>query len=267
MTTTTLARTRDYLAGQRRTIIARALLGSLAGAVPIPFLDDLAVQRIVGDAYRRIAEAHHVDVDDEAVKALVHGATPPPSVVDMAASGIAFRLAGLAARRMLLALSTVKRARGAARTYVTMTLFDHYCARLHTGLALDGITALALRDEITRAIDNTPGTLVFHPFRRGLMAGARAVLRAPLELADLATRGALRKRLGGPREITDGEPVDQLELSFDAALAEKKNFLGRAVTAVELQLSAEVNPFLDTAIDSLDRRWRARIAAGTVRPK
>ncbi len=265
--TTTLARTRDYLSGQRRSIIARALLGSLAGAVPIPFLDDLAVERIVGDAYRRIANAHHVDVDDEAVKALVHGATAPPSVVDMAASGIAFRIAGVAARRMLLAVSTIRRARGAARTFVAMTLFDHYCARLHTGLALDGVTALALRDEIQRAIDNTPGALAFHPFRRGLAAGGRALLRAPLELADLATRGALRKRLGGPKEITDGEIVDPVDLAVDAALAEKRGFLARAVTSVEMQLSSEVNPFLDGAIDSLDRRWRARVAAGTVRGK
>ena len=73
-----------------------------------------------------------------------------------------------------------------------MTLFDHYCARLHTGLALDGATALALRGEIVKAIDNTPGALSFHPFRRGAMAAARASLKAPLELADIASGGRWR---------------------------------------------------------------------------
>ncbi len=50
---------------------------------------------------------------------------------------------------------------------------------------------------------------------------------------------------------------------MDAALASKTGFLSRTVAAVEAQLSAEVNPFLDGAISSLDRRWRARVAAGT----
>ena len=36
-----------------------------------------------------------------------------------------------------------------------------------------------------------------------------------------------------------------------------------AVAAVEVQLSAEANPFIDAAIESLDRRWRARVAAKT----
>ena len=81
----------------------------------------------------------------------------------------------------------------------------------------------------------------------------------------------MRKRLGAgkdkDKDIADGEPVDHVELAVDAALADKRGFLARAVTSVEMQLSAEVNPFLDAEIDSLDRRWRARVAAGTVRPK
>ncbi len=263
MTTQSLVTRRDYLDNQRRTIIARALAGALAGALPVPFLDDWAIGTIVGGGYRRIARAHGVDIDGDAIKNLVHGTTHPPSIADMAASGVAFRLAGRAARRMLLALATINRARSAARTFVTMTLFDHYCARLHTGLALDGPTALALRDEIGRAIDQTPGALAFHPFRRGAMSAARATLRAPLELADLATRGAVRRLLTRNSEVTEAEAVDELEASIETALASKTGFLSRTVAAVELQLSSEVNPFLDGAIEALDRRWRARQAART----
>jgi len=193
----------------------------------------------------------------------VHGSSPPPSIIDLAASGIMLRVAGRAARRMLIALATIDRARSAARTFLTMTLFDHYCAKLHTGLAIDSATALALRDEITRAIDQTPGALAFHPFRRGALAAVRATLRAPLELADLATRGALRRLLARrSTTITDAEAVDELDQAVETALASKTGFLSRTVAAVEVQLSAEGNPFLDAALDAFDRRWRARVAAG-----
>jgi hypothetical protein len=163
---------------------------------------------------------------------------------------------------MLVALATIDRARSAARTFVTMTLFDHYCARLHTGLAIDAGTALALRDEIGRAIDQTPGALAFHPFRRGAMAAARATLRAPLELADLATRGAVRRLLARRAGVTDAQAVDALDQAVETALASKTGFLSRTVAAVEVQLSAEANPFLDGVLDAFDRRWRARVAAG-----
>jgi hypothetical protein len=265
MTTTALARSRAYLAPQRRAIIGRAIAASLAGALPLPFLDDWAIGAILGRGYRKIAAAHQVDLDDEAVKALVFGEQRPPALADLAASGIAVRIAGRAARRMMLVLATINRARSAARTFTTMTLFDHYCARLHTGAALDGPTALALRGEIGKALDNTPGALAVHPFRRGALAAARATLRAPLELADLATRGAVRKLLARRSEVTEAEVVDDLDAAVEHALAEKTGFMSRTVAAVEIQLSAEANPFLDDAIENLDRRWRARAAAGPPR--
>jgi hypothetical protein len=142
-----------------------------------------------------------------------------------------------------------------------MTLFDHYCARLHTGLALDQPTALALREEIAKAIENTPGALSFQPFRRGALSAARATLRAPLELADLASGGALRRLLARKSEVTEAEAVDDLDRAVETALASKTGFLSRTVAAVEVQLSSEGNPFLDAAIENLDRRWRARMAA------
>jgi hypothetical protein len=258
---TALVPRRDYLVGQRRTIIARSLMGSLAGALPLPFLDDWAVGTILGGGYRKIAAAHQVDVTDEAVNHLVHGPTKPPKIANIAIGGVIARVASRAARRMMIAIATVNRARSAARTFVAMTLFDHYCAKLHTGLALDAATALALREEIVRSIDQTPGALAFHPFRRGALSAARATLRAPLELADLASGGRLRKLLASKSEVTTPQTVDEVEQAMEAVLADKTNFLSRTVAAIEVQLSSEINPFLDAAIDSLDRRWRARVAA------
>jgi hypothetical protein len=258
---TALVQRRDYLVGQRRTIIARALMGSLAGALPIPFLDDWAVGRLLGGGYRKIAAAHHVDVTDDAVDGLVHGASKPPAIAQMAIGGMLSRVATRAARRMMVAIATINRARSAARTFVAMTLFDHYCAKLHTGLALDAPTALALREEIIRTIDQTPGALAFHPFRRAALSAARATLKAPLELADLASGGRLRKMLASKSEVAMPETVDEVEQAMEAVLADKTTFLSRAVAAVEVQLSSEVNPYIDAAIESLDRRWRARVAA------
>lgn len=266
---TALVPRRDYLNGQRRMIIARALMGSLAGAVPLPFVDDMAVTRVLGGGYRKIAAAHQVDVTDEALNVLVHGAAKPPSVSGMAISGVLARVASTAARRMMVAIAAVNRARSAARTFVAMTLFDHYCAKLHTGLALDAGTAMKLREEIIKAIDGTPGALAFHPFRRGALAAARATVRAPLELADIASGGRLRKMLaarsGGGEGITEPERVDEMEQAMEQILADKTNFLSRTVAAVEAQLSSEINPFLDGAIESLDRRWRARVGAGLLK--
>jgi uncharacterized protein (DUF697 family) len=265
MTTTELARSRAYLADQRRAIIGRSIAAGFAGALPVPFLDDWVIGAILGRGYRNLAAAHQMDLDDAAVKALVFGSESPPSLTEIAVSQIALRIAGRTARRMMVVIATINRARSAARTFTAMTLFDHYCARLHTGPALDGPTALALRGEIGKAIENTPGALAVHPFRRGALAAARATLRAPLELADLATRGALRKLLARKSEVTEAEAVDDLDAAVENALASKAGFLSRAVAAVEIQLSAEVNPFLDGAIENLDRRWRARVAAGLPR--
>ncbi len=258
--TTALVTRRGYLDDHRRAIIARSLAGALAGAVPLPFLDDWAISVVLGGGYKRIARDHQIDVDTDAVTALVHGPSRPTSLVDMAAGGILLRIASATTKRMMVLIATVNRARAASRTYVTMTLFDHYCAKLHTGLAIDRVTALALREEIGRAIENTPGALSWRPFRRGVLAAARASLKAPLELADLASRGALRRLLSNNVEVTDAEVVDELDRTIETSLATKTNFLSRATAAVEVQLSAEGNPYLDAVIDNFDRRWRARQA-------
>ena len=110
-------------------------------------------------------------------------------------------------------------------------------------------------------VEQTPGALGFTPFRRGALSAARATLKAPLELADLATGGALRRLLAKKSEVTDAEAVTTLEKAVETALEQKSGFLSRTVAAVEVQLSAEANPFLDTLIDNFDRLWRARQAA------
>ena len=255
---TALTVRRDYLAAHRRLAVGRSLAAAASGLLPVPFVDDWLLEATLGGAFRRIAADHHVDVDKRAVKNLVHGRGKPANLVDLGASAVAARLATAGWRRVMIAMTAVRRARAASRYFATLTLFDHYCARVHTGLGLDGPRALEVSDAIARALAETPGGLSFEPFRRGALAGARTAARAPLELADRASGGRLRKLLGRGKDTAEAEAVDEVDELVERELSSSGGVLARAAAAVELQLSAEVNPFLDHAIDRFDTLWRAR---------
>jgi hypothetical protein len=260
VTTTALTLHRDYLSGHRRMIVGRTVAATLAGSLPVPFLDDWLVNNLLGGAYRKIAAARQVDLDATAIANLVHGRSQPTAVESMAAAAIGYRIASQTWKRMILAVTAARRARAAARTFLRVTLFDHYCTRLHTGLGLDGDRAMIVHDLIVRALDETPGSFSFEPFRKGALAAARATVKAPLELADIATGGALRRFLDKRSPVAEASAVSELDAAIDQQLAASTTFLGRAVSAIELQLSAEVNPYLDNAIERLDRLWREREA-------
>ncbi|MEZ4365804.1 MAG: hypothetical protein R2939_05890 [Kofleriaceae bacterium] len=249
---------RDYLQAHRRLIVGRALAGAVAGAVSLPLVDDWLVQRVLGSGYRKIAADHQVDLDADAVTHLVHGASQPTSWGNLTTGAIVYRLAAGNWRRLLLTVTTARRAQAAARTFVAMTLFDHYCARCHTGLGLGAGEATRVRATILAAIEQTPGGLTFEPFRRGARSAARALVRAPLELADIATGGALRRRLGrGDAEPAEAVEVSALEQAIERALADQQGLLAKASTAIELNLMAETNPYLDAVIATFDRLWAA----------
>lgn len=253
-----LTRRREHLRENRRMILGRSILGTAVAGVPLPFVDDYLVEFIVGSGYRRIAQSRHVDVDDKAVVNLVHGRTPPRSWTRTAVFGIAGRVLSRPWLRALSLLGTAQRAKAAARMFVNMTLFDHYCAHHHVGAGIDGDSALALRDAIGEAIASTPGALSFAPLRRGAASAARATLRAPLELANLASGGRLRGMWQRRRAITEPEPVTALEQAIEEEIASKDGMLARAITVVEWQLSADANPYLSAVIDRFDAVWAAR---------
>ena len=258
---------RDYLGPHRRLAIGRALATSAAGLVPLPFLDDYVLEAVLGGAFRRIAGDYQIDLDDGAVRNLVHGRSKPQSWAEVTGSAIAARLAAQTWKRVMIALTALRRAQAATRTYAVLTLFDHYCARIHTGLGLDASRALLLRDTIGRAINETPGGLSFEPFRRGALSAARTVAKAPLELADRASGGRLRKLLDrGKDPVEQVEAVDEIDAIVEAELAETDGVLARVVAAVELQLTAEVNPYLDDLIERFDRLWRDATAREPERP-
>jgi hypothetical protein len=252
-----LAISREYLGQHRRLIVARAIAASLVGIVPVPLLDDWLLAVVQRGTFRRIAGHHGVEVGPGAVANLVHGHEKPPEWRKMAGGGIIYKIVAKRWRRMVLALVAAQRAKAAVRWFTVGTLFDHYCSRLHVGVELGADEALALRETMDKAIDRTPGGVSLAVFRRAGVAAARATLRAPLELADIASGGAVRRLL---RRRSEVEAAEEVDTALEKQMASESSFLARATSAVELQLSAEGNPYLESLITTFDGLWRERAA-------
>jgi len=114
---------------------------------------------------------------------------------------------------------------------------------------------------MARAIEATPGSIGKRVFRRGAMAAARATVRAPMELLDIASGGAIRRLLTrGSDEVTAIEEVDN---ALEADLQSQKSFLARAATAIELQLSADQNPYIDELLTRFEDLLQTELSRGT----
>lgn len=249
---------RAYLSDNRRLIIARALAAAAAGALPVPLVEDWLASRVARGTIRRIAEARSVDIDDSAIRAIADGPQKAPEWAEIAGGTLAYRLIARSWRKLVLVYLAARRAQAAARHFVIGTMFDHYCARLHVGMGLDGPRAAELRAVMDQAISRTPGGLASRVFRRGLIGAARATVRAPFKLADSVSGGAIRRLLKRGDEV---EAVTAVDESIERQLEAKQSFLARSAAAVELQLAAEGNPYLEQLLDTFDRLWRDRVQA------
>lgn len=250
-----LTRNRDYLQEHRRMILGRSLAGAIAGAVPIPLLEEWLSSTIQRGTIKRVAEARGVDIDEEGIKAIADGPYKPPSWTEVASGGLVYRILSRSWRRVLVAVLALRRVRAAGRSFLIATLFDHYCAKLHVGLGLDAASGAELRALMSRAIDETPGNLSRRFFRESLQAAAKATVRAPVDLIDAATGGMVRRLLTRGEEVEAAQEVDE---SIERQMKSKKSFLSRAAAALELQLSAEANPYLDQLLDRFESMWRTR---------
>ncbi len=245
---------REHLSVNRRMIIGRSSAASMAGVFPVPLVEDWMSSTIARGTVKRIADAHAVDVDDEAARMIADGPEKPPSWTEMAGGTLVFKVMGRAWRKLLITYVVAKRTQAAARHFQIGTLFDHYCARLHVGMGLDQDGALALRKLISAAIDKTPGGVGHKIFRRSAAAAAKATVRAPLNLLNTLSGGFVRKLLSkGSDEV---EAIAEVDQQLDSALNEQKGFLARTTLAVELQLSTEGNPYVDELISNVEALWR-----------
>lgn len=254
---TELTLRRDHLAEHRRLIIGRSLVAALAGAVPIPLLDERLLYVILRGTVRKLAQGHQIDVDDEAAKHIIFGKAQPPDLGVLASSMVVFRAMARSFRKVMIAYMAARRAQAATHYFTTATLFDHYCARLHVGLGIDSEMGEALRQTMDRAIAETQGGLGRDLFRRGVTAAIKASVRAPLELANIVSRGAVDRLLSSsdPDAVVVGE---ELDVVLERELVSQSSFIARVATAIELQLSVEANPYLDQLVDNFERMWRDR---------
>jgi hypothetical protein len=105
----------------------------------------------------------------------------------------------------------VRRADEAMQTFQIGTLFDHYCARHHLGLGLDGNRAHALREAMEQAIRHARGHALEDAFQRTLATSRK--------LAGRLTRRMLVEKveseLAGPAQAY----VAALVGAFDVAWA------------------------------------------------
>ncbi len=250
---------RDHLADNRRMLIGRSVAAAVAGAIPLPGVDDWITSAIQRRTIRRIADSRHIDMNTDAVRALADGPEKPPEWAEIAGGALLVRMVTRAWKKVLLAYVAAKRTQAAARNFTIATLFDHYCARLHVGMDIDRVTAAELREIMREAMDETPGGLGSRLFRRGMLAAGRATVRAPFELFDIASGGVIRKLLKRGNDVeAEAEAVDEMDTVIERQLAAETSFLARSTKAIELQLSTDVNPYLDRVVAKFEELWRAR---------
>jgi hypothetical protein len=233
-----------HLKPNRRLILSRSLLAGAAGLLPVPYLDDLLASAARAALIRRLGDLRSVDLDANAVDEL---ASPRGGRLLGAASVGALAIGGTrrAWRRLATSLLMVRRVDEAVQTFHVATLFDHYCARHHVGLGLDGRRATVLRAAIEEATRAAQAETLTRAFRRGLRAPATLALK-------------LWRRPQRNAEPLEAEPLDPVEARL--ARAERSGLLRRAVRGVEAELTALELSYVSGLVAAFEIAWAKKQA-------
>jgi hypothetical protein len=155
----------------------------------------------------------------------------------------------LAWRKISALLAAGRAGEDIAATFAFATLFDHYCARIHVGAALDAERAAALRTIIQATVRDAQLTTLVGVFRHGAAVLARGVLEAPRfissRLAALAERWV----------TTRGNAEATVDLSF----ADSDQWLDRAACAVAKDLDKVDPAYLTNLVADFENLWRRTI--------
>jgi uncharacterized protein (DUF697 family) len=240
----------QYLGDNRGVIVRRALLATaLGGALPIPVLDDYFATRIRAGMFMKLAQNRGVGLPAAAAEVIAEakGTSTLRNLGTTAATLIALKLAW---RKFFTLLAAGRGAEEAATTYQAGLLFDHYCARLHTGPAIDRTLAAMLRRTIHGSAGAAGKEALVAIFKDGGKTLGRSLLQAPgwvnRKMSTLLERW-VRSR-GNPEALQD----DDSELSGDDA-----RWLDRAAELVDARLLALGNEYLDTLIGRFEKEWRS----------
>ncbi len=243
-----------YLSENRGVIVRRALLATaLGGALPIPVLDDYFSTRIRAGMFMKIAQNRGVGLPAAASEIIAEakGTSTLRNLGTTAATLIALKLAW---RKFFTLLAAGRGAEEAATTYQAGLLFDHYCARLHNGPAIDRTLAAMLRRTIHGAVGTAGKDALINIFKDGSKTLGRSLLQAPSWINRRMTvllERWIRSR-GNPEALQDDDAV----LDGDDA-----RWLDRAAEVVDARLAALGNEYLDTLVGRFEKDWRSLEAA------
>ena len=131
-------------------IAERALLSGLVGLVPVPFADDLLLERARRTLLRDVARRAGLELGPEIIEELSATARGPHRA---AAGGW---LVGRILRRAALPLRLYDRTREALVSFQRATLLDHFVRNHHPGGALSTSDATVLRARMDAACARAP---------------------------------------------------------------------------------------------------------------
>jgi hypothetical protein len=239
-----------HLADNRRLIVRRSLLATaVGGVIPIPVLDDYFAGRVRAGMLVKIAERRRVDLAPGAAELL--GDSREGSAVRNMTSLAAMLLALKLAWRKFFALVAIgRRADEMATSFQLGMLFDHYCAKVHVGAAVDRAQAMALRHAIFGALAESERQAFVGAFREGGRVLGRSFMEAPNWLSERIRLSAERWAESG------GKSTDPDEATETGDAAEEVRWLDRAAAAVESRIGRVEQGYLAGLVQSFERRWR-----------
>jgi hypothetical protein len=164
-----------------------------------------------------------------------------------AAALIALKLAW---RKFFALMAIGRRADDMATSFQLGMLFDHYCAKVHVGAAVDRTQAMVLREAIFGALSDCERQAFVVAFREGGRVLGRSFLEAPNWLSE-------RLRLAAERWAeSGGKSTDPDETAETGDAAEEVRWLDRAAATVESRLGRAEQGYLTTLVQAFERRWR-----------
>jgi hypothetical protein len=242
----------QYLAANRGLIVKRSLLATLAGGIiPIPVVDDYVASRVRAGLLMKLAEQRHVDLPQSAAE-LMGDPREGSTLRNATITAITLVALKMAWRKVFALLAAGRGGEEMVNTFQFATLFDHYCARLHVGAAIDRQRASELRTLIHQTVDRTEKAALIAIFRDGSKILGRSLLEAPRWLT---TRlGTLAQRWTSTR----GDVAATFDPGADVGASGQTQWLDRASGAVEERLSLLGTDYLALLIDDFERRWAER---------
>jgi len=243
-----------YLAANRSIIVRRSLLATALGSIPVPVVDDYIAGRVLAGLLMRVAEQRKVDLPQGSAELL---ADPRESSTMRHATITAISLVALrmAWNKFSALLQVSQGAEEMATNFQFATLFDHYCAKLHVGGAVDRKQAYQLRKAMHETVEHMEKAALVSVFRDGARVLGRSLLEAPRWLTNRL--GTLAQRWVATR----GNAEATFDPAADVAETGETKWLDRATQAVEARLAGLGHDYLAVLIDGFERRWAAAQAA------